>query len=95
MDKPLIAVIEDEEHLAQGLLFNLAAEGYRTHHESDGNSALAWLLADPQVDALITGATKLAHLDDAIASFQVALSPQERSRLESPYRPHRVLGHPG
>jgi 1-deoxyxylulose-5-phosphate synthase len=57
--------------------------------------ALAWLLADPQVDALITGATKLAHLDDAIASFQVALSPQERSRLESPYRPHRVLGHPG
>jgi DNA-binding response OmpR family regulator len=46
MDKPLIAVIEDEEHLAQGLLFNLAAEGYRTHHESDGNSALAWLLAD-------------------------------------------------
>src|SRR5580700_7502005 len=46
MDKPLIAVIEDEEHLAQGLLFNLAAEGYRTHHEADGNSALAWLLAE-------------------------------------------------
>jgi len=46
MDKPLIAVIEDEEHLAQGLIFNLAAEGYRTHHEADGNSALSWLLAD-------------------------------------------------
>jgi DNA-binding response OmpR family regulator len=46
MTKPLIAVIEDEEHLAQGLIFNLAAEGYRTHHESDGDSALAWLLAD-------------------------------------------------
>jgi len=29
---PLIALIEDEEHLAQGLLFNLAAEGFRTHH---------------------------------------------------------------
>jgi DNA-binding response OmpR family regulator len=41
---PLIALIEDEEHLAQGLLFNLRAEGYRTHHESDGDSALAWLL---------------------------------------------------
>jgi hypothetical protein len=27
---PLIALIEDEEHLAQGLLFNLEAEGYRT-----------------------------------------------------------------
>ena len=44
-DLPLIALIEDEEHLAQGLLFNLQAEGYRTHHESDGDAALAWLLA--------------------------------------------------
>jgi DNA-binding response OmpR family regulator len=44
---PLIAVIEDEEHLAQGLLFNLRAEGYRTHHESDGDAALAYLLAAP------------------------------------------------
>jgi len=50
MDKPLIAVIEDEEHLAQGLLFNLAAEGYRTHHEADGNSALSWLLANHPPD---------------------------------------------
>jgi DNA-binding response OmpR family regulator len=41
---PLVALIEDEEHLAQGLLFNLAAEGYRTHHEADGDAALAWLL---------------------------------------------------
>ena len=41
---PLIVLVEDEEHLAQGLLFNLQAEGYRTHHESDGDSALAYLL---------------------------------------------------
>ena len=41
---PLIAVVEDEEHLAQGLIFNLEAEGYRAHHEADGNAALAWLL---------------------------------------------------
>jgi DNA-binding response OmpR family regulator len=41
---PLIALIEDEEHLAQGLLFNLEAEGFRTHHESDGDAALAYLL---------------------------------------------------
>ncbi|HWB32552.1 MAG TPA: response regulator transcription factor [Acidobacteriaceae bacterium] len=44
-DSPLIALIEDEEHLAQGLIFNLQLEGYRTHHESDGDAALAWLLA--------------------------------------------------
>ncbi len=46
-ESPLIAVIEDEEHIAQGLLFNLQAEGYRTHHESDGDAALAYLLAAP------------------------------------------------
>jgi DNA-binding response OmpR family regulator len=44
---PLIAVVEDEDHIAQGLLFNLQAEGYRTHHESDGDAALAYLLAAP------------------------------------------------
>ena len=46
---PLIVLVEDEEHLAQGLLYNLQAEGYRTHHEADGDAALAYLLA-PQTD---------------------------------------------
>ena len=46
---PLIVLVEDEEHLAQGLLYNLQAEGYRTRHEADGDAALAYLLA-PQQD---------------------------------------------
>src|SRR3984885_12025257 len=46
---PLIVLVEDEEHLAQGLLFNLQAEGYRTHHESDGDAALAYLLASKEI----------------------------------------------
>jgi DNA-binding response OmpR family regulator len=41
---PLIVLVEDEDHLAQGLLFNLQAEGYRTHHEADGDAALNYLL---------------------------------------------------
>ncbi len=45
MTNPLIVIVEDEEHLAQGLIFNLEAEGYRVHHESDGAAALAWLMA--------------------------------------------------
>jgi DNA-binding response OmpR family regulator len=44
---PLIALVEDEEHLAQGLLFNLEAEGFRTHHEADGDAALTYLLSAP------------------------------------------------
>ncbi|MEI9977503.1 MAG: response regulator transcription factor [Edaphobacter sp.] len=50
---PFIVLVEDEEHLAQGLLFNLQAEGYRTHHESDGDSALAYLLASKENPAAI------------------------------------------
>ncbi len=44
---PLITLVEDEAHLAGGLLFNLAAEGYRTQHFADGDLALAALLAAP------------------------------------------------
>jgi DNA-binding response OmpR family regulator len=53
MSSPLIAVVEDEEHLAQGLIFNLEAEGYRTHHESDGAVALDWLLHTPEPPAAV------------------------------------------
>jgi DNA-binding response OmpR family regulator len=55
---PLIVLVEDEEHLATGLLFNLRAEGYRTHLESDGDRALEYLLTAPEkgpdaVDAVL------------------------------------------
>jgi DNA-binding response OmpR family regulator len=53
MPSALIAVVEDEEHLAQGLLFNLQAEGYRTHHESDGDTALEWLLNTEEPPAAV------------------------------------------
>lgn len=54
MQAQLIAIVEDEEHLAQGLVFNLEAEGYTTHHEADGDAALAWLLTtDPQPSAVL------------------------------------------
>jgi 1-deoxyxylulose-5-phosphate synthase len=55
--------------------------------------ALAWLLAKPAVTAPIVGATKLGHLDDAVAAVDVTLSDEEVARLEAPYRPHPVRGH--
>jgi len=55
--------------------------------------ALAWLLGRPGVAAPVIGATKPGHIDDAIASLEVRLAAEEVSRLEAPYRPHRVLGH--
>ncbi len=55
--------------------------------------ALAWLLHKPGVTAPIVGATKMVHLEDAIAAEQLALSDEEMARLEEPYVPHPVLGH--
>lgn len=55
--------------------------------------ALAWLLGKPGVTAPIVGATKLEHLDDAIAAEQLSLSAEEIAQLEEPYVPHAVSGH--
>jgi len=55
--------------------------------------ALAWLLHRPGVTAPIVGATKLGHLEDALAAEQLTLSEQEMARLEELYVPHPVLGH--
>ena len=54
--------------------------------------ALAWLLSKPAITAPIVGATKLHHLEDAIAAVSLKLSPDEVKSLEEPYTPHPVLG---
>jgi aryl-alcohol dehydrogenase-like predicted oxidoreductase/threonine/homoserine efflux transporter RhtA len=55
--------------------------------------ALAWLLGKPGVTAPIVGATKAQHVDDAVAAIGVGLGDEEVARLETLYRPHRILGH--
>ena len=47
-------------------------------------------MAAPGVTAPIVGATKTHHIDDAIAATDLTLTPEERSELEAPYRPHPV-----
>ncbi|HEY2777756.1 MAG TPA: aldo/keto reductase [Gaiellaceae bacterium] len=54
---------------------------------------LSWLLHKPGVTAPIVGATKLDHLEDALAAEQLALSADEIARLEEPYVPHAISGH--
>ena len=48
--------------------------------------ALAWLLHKPGVTAPIVGATKLSHLEDAVAAEQLSLDDKEIARLEEPVR---------
>jgi aryl-alcohol dehydrogenase-like predicted oxidoreductase len=54
--------------------------------------ALAWVLSKSSVTAPIIGATKLQHLEDAVAALTVKLSLEEIATLEEPYVPHAVVG---
>jgi 1-deoxyxylulose-5-phosphate synthase len=54
--------------------------------------ALAWVLQKPGVTSPIIGASKLGHLDDAVASLSLKLTPEEIATLEEPYTPHPLAG---
>ncbi len=54
--------------------------------------ATAWILQKSAVTAPIIGASKSAHITDAVASLEVKLTPEEIEALESPYVPHGVAG---
>ena len=43
-----VLVVEDEQHLADGLRFNLEAEGYTVNTVGDGEAALALLVDEKQ-----------------------------------------------
>lgn len=55
--------------------------------------ALSWMLNKPHIASPIIGATKMDHLDQAIAALDIKLSEDEIRRLEEPYKPHPILGH--
>jgi 1-deoxyxylulose-5-phosphate synthase len=55
--------------------------------------ALAWLLSKPGVTAPIVGATKVGHIEDAVAGVDITLSESEIRQLEAPYQPHSIRGH--
>ncbi len=60
---------------------------------SNAQIALAWLLAQPGVTSPIIGASRMQHLDEALAALSLKLDENELKALAEPYRPHRVLGH--
>ena len=54
--------------------------------------SLAWLLSKAVVTSPIVGATKLNHIDDAIAAVSLKLTDEEINLLEENYIPHNVTG---
>jgi aryl-alcohol dehydrogenase-like predicted oxidoreductase len=59
---------------------------------SNATLAYAWLL-HKGVTAPIIGATKLPHIEQAVAALDVRLTDDEAALLEAPYEPHPVIGH--
>ncbi len=60
---------------------------------SPAQIALAWMLNKPYIDSPIIGASKMLHLEEAVAALDIELSEDEVSALEAAYVPHPVLGH--
>ncbi|NMM46458.1 aldo/keto reductase [Rhodospirillaceae bacterium KN72] len=54
--------------------------------------ALAWVLQKDGITGPIIGATKMKHLDDAIAALSVSLDAEEIAALEELYAPRPVVG---
>lgn len=64
----------------------------KKHGRSNAQIAIAWLLAKG-VAAPIVGASKMQHLEDAIAAAQITLSAEEIRYLEEPYKPKATAGN--
>ncbi|MDR6661669.1 aryl-alcohol dehydrogenase (NADP+) [Tardiphaga robiniae] len=54
--------------------------------------AMAWLLQKKGITSPIIGASKPAHLTDAVAALSLKLTSEEIASLEAPYVPHAVAG---
>lgn len=54
--------------------------------------AMAWVLSKSFVTAPIVGATKIGHIDDAVAAVGLTLASEEIEALEAPYTPHSLVG---
>jgi aryl-alcohol dehydrogenase-like predicted oxidoreductase len=86
--KKMYSQTEDADRKVVDRLGQIAAE----RGVSRAQLALAWLLSKPGITAPIVGASKLHHLQDAVAALSLRLRPEEIASLEEPYTPHPVLG---
>ena len=64
----------------------------RNRNVPQAQIALAWMLQKPFITSPIVGATKLQHLDDAVAALSLRLTPEEIAALEKAYVPHQIAG---
>jgi len=68
------------------------AELASKHDVPMSHVSTAWLMQKDTVASPIVGATKISHIEDAVASLKVKLTEEECSYLEELYVPHQVTG---
>src|SRR5262249_49465434 len=66
------------------------AELARRRTVAPAQIALAWLLRQPGVTAPIVGASKMEHLEQAVAALEITLTDEESRELEELYQSHPV-----
>ncbi|NIQ98144.1 MAG: response regulator transcription factor [Desulfuromonadales bacterium] len=81
-DSPHILLVEDEEHIARGLVFNLEEEGYRVTHVLSGEEALEMAEEEKRLSLVI-----LDLMLPGIDGFEVC----ERLRQSDPQLPILML----
>jgi aryl-alcohol dehydrogenase-like predicted oxidoreductase len=87
-DKPGRTLYRDDDRsVVEAVTAVAAARGV-----SPAQVALAWVLSMPGITSPIIGATKMAHLEDAITAPALTLTDEEIKRLEEPYRPYEIAG---
>jgi aryl-alcohol dehydrogenase-like predicted oxidoreductase len=82
----------DSTSNADQLVVERVAEIAANYGVPRSHIALAWLLQKEAVTAPIIGATKISHLEDAVAALSVKLTQGDVEYLEAPYVPHSVVG---
>ncbi len=86
--KTLYVATEDSDHKIVERVGEIAANRGVTRAQV----ALAWMIQQPFITAPIIGASKLHHLDDAVAALSLNLTSDEIAALEEPYTPRSLAG---
>lgn len=77
---------------ADKMIVERVVEIAQQHDVPMAHIALAWLLQKDAVVAPVIGATRLLHLESAVAAIKVQLTVEDVAYLEEPYVPHPIVG---
>ena len=82
----------DAEEASDRQIVEAVARVAEARGVSRAQVATAWVLHKAPVTAPIIGATKLSHLEDAIAAVDLVLTADEIGAIEQPYTPRAIAG---